>query len=114
MGIFDEVRVYIDLTIPKELVREGFVREIVRRLQEMRKRLDLPVDAFVEAYVTVPDAHKLEWLEDERDYLMEEVSAETLHLLRPDQEKPKVNAEENGQIERKTYQMSILSKNALR
>src|SRR5439155_360366 len=44
MGSFDDGRVYIDLTIPKELVREGFVREIVRRLQEMRKRLDLPVD----------------------------------------------------------------------
>jgi len=114
MGSLSEGRVYIDLTIPKELVREGFVREIVRRLQEMRKRLDLPVDAFVEAYVTVPDVQKLEWLEDERDYLMEEVRAETLHLLRPDQEKPKVNAEENWQIEGHTFQMGLLSKNALR
>ncbi len=110
MGSFDEGRVYIDLTIPKELVREGFVREIIRRLQEMRKRLDLPVDAFVEAYVTVPDPQKLEWLEDERDYLMEEVRAKALHLLRPDQEKPKVNAEENWQIEGHTFQMGLLSK----
>jgi isoleucyl-tRNA synthetase len=114
MGSFDGGRVYIDLTIPKELVREGFVREIVRRLQEMRKRLDLPVDSFVEAYVTVPDAQKLEWLEDERDYLMGEVRAETLHLLRPDQEKPKVNVEENWQIEGHTFQMGLLSKDALR
>ena len=110
MGSFDDGRVYIDLTIPKELVREGFVREIVRRLQEMRKRLDLPVDAFVEAYVTVPDAQKLEWLEDERDYLMQEVRAEPLHLLRPDQEKPKANAEENWQIEGHTFQMGLLPK----
>ncbi len=114
MGSLSGGRVYIDLTIPKELVREGFVREIVRRLQEMRKRLDLPVDAFVEAYVTVPDAQKLEWLEDERDYLMEEVRAEKLHLLRPDQEKPKVNAEENWQIEGHMFQMGLLSKNAIR
>jgi len=114
MGSLSEGRVYIDLTIPQELVREGFVREIVRRLQEMRKRLDLPVDAFVEAYVTVPDAQKLEWLEDERDYLMEEVRAEALHLLRPDQEKPKVNAEENWQIEGHTFQMGLLSISALR
>ncbi len=112
MGSFDDGRVYIDLTIPKELVREGFVREIVRRLQEMRKRLDLPVDAFVEAYVTVPDAQKLEWLEDERDYLMGEVRVETLHLLRPDQEKPKVKAEENWEIEGRTFQMGLSSKNA--
>ncbi|OLE91333.1 MAG: hypothetical protein AUF79_05195 [Crenarchaeota archaeon 13_1_20CM_2_51_8] len=112
MGSFDGGRVYIDLTIPKELVREGFVREIVRRLQEMRKRLDLPVDAFVEAYVIVPDAQKLEWLEDDRDYLMEEVRAKALHLLRPDQEKPKVNMEEDWQIEGRTFQMGLLSKNA--
>jgi isoleucyl-tRNA synthetase len=111
MGSFDEGRVYIDLTIPKELVREGFVREIVRRLQEMRKRLDLPVDAFVEAYVTVPDSQKLEWLEDERDYLMEEVRVERLHLLRPDQEKPKANTEENWQIEGHMFQMGLLSRN---
>ena len=112
MGSFDDGRVYIDLTIPKELVREGFVREIVRRLQEMRKRLDLPVDAFVEAYVTVPDAQKLEWLEDERDYLMGEVRVEILHLLRPDQEKPKVKAEENWEIEGRTFQMGLSSKKA--
>jgi isoleucyl-tRNA synthetase len=110
MGAFSGGRVYIDLTIPKELVREGFVREIVRRLQEMRKRLDLPVDAFVEAYVTVPDPQKLEWLEDERDYLMGEVRAETLHLLRPDQERPKAKAEENWQIEGRTFQMGLSSK----
>jgi isoleucyl-tRNA synthetase len=112
MGSFDDGRVYIDLTIPKELVREGFVREIVRRLQEMRKRLDLPVDAFVEAYVTVPDAQKLEWLEDEREYLMGEVRVETLHLLRPDQEKPKAKANENWEIEGHTFQMGLSSKNA--
>jgi isoleucyl-tRNA synthetase len=111
MGNLDGGRVYIDLTIPKELVREGFVREIVRRLQEMRKRLDLPVDVFVEAYVTVPDPQKLEWLEDEREYLMGEVRAKALHLLRPDQEKPKVNAEENWQIEGHTFQMGLLSTN---
>jgi isoleucyl-tRNA synthetase len=110
MGAFDGGRVYIDLTIPKELVREGFVREIVRRLQEMRKRLDLPVDAFVEAYVTVPDPQRLEWLEDEREYLMGEVRVETLHLLRPDQERPKAKAEENWEIEGRTFQMGLSTK----
>jgi isoleucyl-tRNA synthetase len=110
MGAFDGGRIYIDLTIPKELVREGFVREIVRRLQEMRKRLDLPVDAFVEAYVTVPEPQRLEWLEDEREYLMEEVRVETLHLLRPDQERPKAKAEENWEIEGRTFQMGLSNK----
>ena len=112
MGTFDQGRVYIDLTIPKELVREGFVREIVRRIQEMRKRLDLPVDAFIEAYVTIADPVKLEWLEDEKEYLMEEVRAKALHLLRPDEQKPRSTTQENWQIEGQTFEIGLTSKTA--
>lgn len=106
-GSFDEGRVYVDLTIPKELAREGFIREMVRRLQELRKRLDLQVDAFVEAYVTVPDGEKLEWLEDERDYLMEEVRVKTLQLLRPGEAEPKAQMEEHWQIDGQQYRTGI-------
>ena len=111
-GTFDHGRVYIDLTIPKELMREGFVREIVRRIQEMRKRLDLPVDAFMEAYVTVADPQKLEWLEEEKEYLMDEVRARTLNLLRPDQQKPESTAQESWQIEGQTFEIGLTSRPA--
>ena len=111
-GTFDHGRVYIDLTIPKELMREGFVREIVRRIQEMRKRLDLPVDAFMEAYVTVADPQKLEWLEEEKEYLMEEVRARTLNLLRPDQQKPESTTQEKWQIEGQTFEIGLTSRPA--
>ena len=107
IGSFEEGRVYVDLTIPSELVREGFVREVIRRLQEMRKRLDLPVDAFVDAYVSVSDPEKFGWLEDERDYLMEEVRAKTFVLLRPDQPRPTAGLEEDWKIERDNFHMGI-------
>ena len=107
IGTFEEGRVYVDLTIPSELVREGFVREVIRRLQEMRKRLDLPVDAFVDAFVSVSDPEKLGWLEDEKDYLMEEVRANTFILLRPDQAKPKAGLEEDWKIEGNDFHMGI-------
>jgi len=106
-GRFDEGRVYVDLTIPGELVREGFVREIIRRLQEMRKRLDLPVDAFVDAFVSVADPERLEWLEDEKDYLMEEVRAKTLLLLRPDQAKPETRLVGEWEIQGHDFLMGI-------
>ncbi len=106
-GSFDEGRVYVDLTIPKELAQEGFIREMVRRLQELRKRLDLQVDAFVEAYVTVPDGEKLEWLEDERDYLMEEVRVKDLQFLRPGEAEPKAQMKEQWQIDGQQYHMGI-------
>jgi len=98
LGSFDEGRVYVDLTIPADLVSEGFVRDVIRRLQEMRKRLDLPVDAFADAFISVADPERLGWLEDERDLLMEEVRAKTLLLLRADQAKPGATLEETWQI----------------
>ena len=98
LGSFDEGRVYVDLTIPADLVREGFVRDVIRRLQEMRKRLDLPVDAFADTFISVADPERLGWLEDERDLLMEEVRAKTLLLLRADQAKPGATLEETWQI----------------
>jgi isoleucyl-tRNA synthetase len=107
IGAFDEGRVYVDLTIPDELLREGFLREVIRRLQEMRKRLDLPVDAFIDAFVSVSDPERLTWLEDEKDYLMEEVRAKTFVLLRPDQPRPAAGLEEDWQIVGNHFHMGI-------
>jgi isoleucyl-tRNA synthetase len=109
-GTFDEGRVYVDLTIPDSLVREGFIREITRRFQEMRKRLDLPVDAFVDAFVSVSDPERIEWLEDEKEFLMEEVRAKNLLILRPDETKPPVGLAEDWLIEGHKFQMGISQK----
>ncbi len=107
VGSFSEGRVYVDLTIPEDLVREGFVRDVIRRLQEMRKRLDLPVDAFADAYVSVPDAERLGWLEDERDTVSEEVRAKALLVLRPDQPSPKAMLEEDWEIGGHRFRMGM-------
>jgi isoleucyl-tRNA synthetase len=106
-GSFDIGRVYVDITIADELAREGFVREMVRRLQEMRKRLDLPVDAFVDAYVTIHDPAKLEWLEDQREYLMGEVRVRTLHLLRPGETGPRAEMEGEWKIDDENFRLGI-------
>src|SRR5207237_9498362 len=107
VGAFERGRVYVVLAIASGLVREGFVREVIRRLQEMRKRLDLRVDAFVDAFVTVSDPEKLGWLEDEKEYLMEEARAKTFVLLRPDQPRPAAAHEEDWKIEGNDFHMGI-------
>ena len=73
----------------------------------MRKRLDLPVDAFMDAFISMADPERLEWLEEERDYLMEEARAKTLLLLRPDETKPTARLEENWQVEGRDFHMGI-------
>lgn len=107
VGTFTEGRVYVDLTIPTDLVREGFVREVIRRLQEMRKRLNLPVDAFVDAFIVLSDAEKLEWLEDEKDTVMEEVRAKSLLLLRTGETKPQVTLAEDWNINGRELHMGM-------
>ena len=73
----------------------------------MRKRLDLPVDAFVDAFVSVSDPEKLGWLEDDKEYLMEEVRAKTFGVLRPDQPRPAASLEEDWKIEGNNFHMGI-------
>ncbi|MDD3573749.1 MAG: class I tRNA ligase family protein, partial [Methanospirillum sp.] len=39
-----DASIYVDTTLTKEIKAEGYTREIIRRLQDMRKQLDLNVD----------------------------------------------------------------------
>jgi isoleucyl-tRNA synthetase len=107
VGIFPEGRIYVDLTIPKELEQEGFVRDVIRRLQEMRKRLDLPVEAFVNVFISTSDSERREWLEDEEELLSSEVRAKQLLLLGPNEHRPKAELEEDWQIEGRDFRMGI-------
>jgi isoleucyl-tRNA synthetase len=56
-----------------ELVREGYAREFVRRVQDLRKSADLDVADRIKLYVTASDGLKSA-LEAHRDY----VTTETL------------------------------------
>ena len=42
-----DARVYVDVSLTEDLKAEGYSREIIRRLQEMRKQLDLKVEDFI-------------------------------------------------------------------
>jgi isoleucyl-tRNA synthetase len=107
VGTFEEGRVYVDLTVPTDLIREGFVREVIRRLQEMRKRLDLPVDAFVDAFIASSNPERLDWLEEEKETIAEEVRARALLTLTLDQTKPDATLKEDWSIEGNMFQMGI-------
>ncbi|MBS7622564.1 isoleucine--tRNA ligase, partial [Candidatus Bathyarchaeota archaeon] len=87
-GDFSRGRVYVDISVPKRLIAEGLVRDVVRRAQEMRRQLDLPVDAYVSAYVIPPGRLELEWLRERRDYIAEEVRAKRLQFLDRSKRRP--------------------------
>ncbi|MDD1672695.1 MAG: DUF5915 domain-containing protein, partial [Methanomicrobiales archaeon] len=61
-----DATVYVDCRLSPALKGEGYAREIIRRLQEMRRQRDLRVEDFIAAEVVVHDERicsliKSEW-----------------------------------------------------
>jgi isoleucyl-tRNA synthetase len=102
-GSFSKGRVYVDTTMPKRLLAEGLVRDIVRRMQEMRRQMSLPVDAYVSAYIVPPRKVELESLKKEGDYICEEVRAKNLNFLGKGQKRPKVELSREWLIDGRDY-----------
>jgi len=74
---FDGGSVYIDTTLTDELESEGYARDVIRRIQEMRKQLDLDVEESIEVGVTVTDDRVAGFVADNKALIAEEVRAET-------------------------------------
>jgi len=102
-GVFSKGRVYVDITMPKKLLAEGLVRDVVRRIQEMRRQLDLPVDAYISVYVAPPEKAALESLRDKREYICEEVRARKLTFLSRRRTKPSVELLKEWLVDGRSY-----------
>ncbi len=72
----------IDTRITKEELLEGYAREIVRRVQAMRKELQLPVDAFIELWIKA-DEDLNETIDQLYNYISTETRAKTIHKEMP-------------------------------
>ena len=48
--------VYVDINLTPELEAEGNARELIRRIQEMRRQIDLNVEDFIHVYVMIGDS----------------------------------------------------------
>jgi isoleucyl-tRNA synthetase len=51
-----DATVYVDVRLDDDLEKEGYEREVIRRIQEMRKQLDLVVSDFISVEVLVNNA----------------------------------------------------------
>ncbi|MEM2239124.1 MAG: isoleucine--tRNA ligase [Candidatus Bathyarchaeia archaeon] len=69
---------YLDVRIDKALQAGGLSRDVVRRIQYMRKEMDLPVDAYIEVYVKVSSQETKSLLEETKEYIAGEVRAKKL------------------------------------
>jgi isoleucyl-tRNA synthetase len=64
--------VYVDTSLTDDIEAEGYARDVVRRIQEMRKRLDLDVDERIRTRIDVADERVAGFVDDRRDLIAEE------------------------------------------
>lgn len=76
-----DASVYVDTTLTKDIEAEGYAREIVRRLQEMRKQLDLNVDDNIIIDAIVGDDNLRGLLTDTwQEFIKQEVRGRSLDI----------------------------------
>jgi len=74
-----DIEVLLDLHITDELVQEGIAREVVRRIQTMRKDMDLEYDATIKLVIS-GDRTILSGIETFRDYILNETLSDSLEF----------------------------------
>ncbi len=76
-----DATVYVDVALFPDIEAEGYAREVIRRVQEMRRQLDLAVEDFIIADVMVGDSRvcdliRVTW----HDGIADEVRAKSLTI----------------------------------
>ena len=69
---FADGTVYVDAGLTEALESEGYARDVVRRIQEMRKRLDLDVEEEIEVALNVADDRIAGFVDDHREFIATE------------------------------------------
>ncbi len=76
-------RVYVDVTRSRELEARGLIRDVTRRVQVMRKELDLRVDQSISLVVQLSQEEAAELARTQSDYLSGETRARSLRIAGP-------------------------------
>jgi isoleucyl-tRNA synthetase len=90
----DNGTVYVDVALDDELEGEGWGRELVRRIQEMRRQLDLAVEDLIEVEVVLRDARIAALVAGWQTTVADEVRATTLTIA----DEGKIEAVENDPV----------------
>ncbi|MCD1296246.1 isoleucine--tRNA ligase [Methanocella sp. CWC-04] len=75
--------VYVDVELTPELEAEGYTREVIRRIQDMRKEIKLNVDDRIKVDIKVEDDKVRGLVDSMREYTMNEVRANSFEF-KPD------------------------------
>ena len=68
--------VYVDTALTEDIESEGYAREVIRRVQEMRKDLELDIEEPICLEYTIADDHVADLVAEHQSLIAEEVRAE--------------------------------------
>jgi isoleucyl-tRNA synthetase len=68
--------VYVDTTLNEDIESEGYAREVIRRVQEMRKELELDLEERIRLDLDVSDDRVAELVREHEDLIADEVRAD--------------------------------------
>jgi isoleucyl-tRNA synthetase len=72
--------VYVDTELTHEIESEGYAHEVIRRIQDMRKELDLDIEEEISAIVEIKDMRIAELVSELKDFIAGEVRAKALTI----------------------------------
>lgn len=67
--------VYVDAQLTRALESEGYAREVIRRVQDMRKEMDLAVEENIKVCILIDDEHIVDLILDLENHIANEVRA---------------------------------------
>ncbi|MFC4439833.1 MULTISPECIES: isoleucine--tRNA ligase [Natrialbaceae] len=73
--------VYVDASLTDDIESEGYAREVIRRVQEMRKDLDLDVEERITLELEIADDRVADLVEEHEGLIREEVRADELRTV---------------------------------
>ncbi len=79
-GEFTKGGVYVDVSLTEEIKAEGFTKEVIRRIQDMRKELDLNVEDEINVLVQIKSEDVVRLIENRKTFISTEVRARKLDI----------------------------------
>jgi isoleucyl-tRNA synthetase len=70
--------VYVDTALTEDIESEGYAREVIRRVQEMRKDLELDIEARIRVALDIADERVADLVAEHEALIKEEVRADEL------------------------------------
>ncbi len=80
---FEGGTVYVDTELTDDIEAEGYARDVIRRIQEMRKQLDLDVEREIDTAVDIDDERVTDLVERHHDYVASETRSRELNDEKP-------------------------------